>query len=137
MNIKMILEPVYRAHNSPFFTMNIIHTSHLSHQPHQIKLNQLTFLPVIVDIQTMNNTSNPDIWSGPLTPQWPPHNPEAVTPPAGGPEGLWHDQGLSPNTMDVDDASNTSATSAERSDPGLRARQAFDARYPELGFEQM
>lgn len=83
----------------------------------------------------MNNSSFPEIWSGPLTPQWPPHNPEAVTPPAGGPEGLWYDQSLY-NDAD-DDTSNTSATSAERSDPGLRARQAFDARYPPLGFEQM
>ncbi len=61
--------------------------------------------------------------------QWPPHEPDAVTPPTGRPEGLWQDQGHSPDTID-DNAS-------EFPGPGVRARQAFEERYPAEGFDQM
>lgn len=74
--------------------------------------------------------SEPDAPTSPLTPQWPPHNRGALTPPAGGPEGLWHDQGLFPDPI----ANNASGDTAG---PGLRARQAFEERYPAEGFDQM
>lgn len=74
--------------------------------------------------------SEPDFPSAPLTPQWPPHNQEAATPPAGGPEGLWRDQGLFHKTIDND-------ASGDIPNPGLRARQAFEELYPAEGFDQM
>jgi len=72
----------------------------------------------------------PNLPTSPLTPQWPPHNHEAVTPPAEGPEGLWQDQRLFPETTDNDASGDTPG-------PGLRARQAFEERYPAEGFDQM
>lgn len=78
--------------------------------------------------------SGPDPSTSPLTPQWPPHNQDAATPPAGGPEGLWHEQGFFQDTID-DNASTR--TSGDTADDGLRARQAFEERYPAEGFEQM